>query len=93
MRQALLTSSVFKDLCRVQDPGAKYVEARGANFSAVSKQVASAEKIVRRFLYDGDAVHRQVFLNAIDRPDYDHQAAELSFSTVAPNSEFSSIDE
>ena len=93
MRQALLTTAVFRDLCRVQDPGAKYVEALGAKFSAVWKQVGSADKFFRRFLYDGDSVCRQVFLNAIDRPDYDNQPGKLSFSAFAPNSEFASIEE
>ena len=84
LRRVPCSKLLFQELCNAQAPGAQYNAHIRAKFANVLPFVPAFQKVIKRFLIDGEPKLRDFFLATYR----DCKAGALDFLDLAPESEF-----
>ena len=84
LRRVPCLKLLFQELCNAQAPGAQYNAHIRAKFANVLPFVPAFQKVIKRFLIDGEPKLREIFLATYR----DCKAGALDFLDLAPESEF-----
>jgi hypothetical protein len=84
LRRVPCSKLLFQELCNAQAPGAQYDAHIRAKFANVVPFVPAFQKVMTRFLIDGEPKLREIFLATFR----DCKAGALDFLDLAPESEF-----